>query len=86
MVLRKKIIPVLPTTNGICLSCGERNDCSMVEFLQAHYTTAELYGTYDYRYKDPAAWDEFSIDDPIIEDGEVTWCPEFSIKGTNNDN
>ena len=77
MVIKKKIIPILPS-KGICEYCSERDDCSMVEFLQAHYTTAELNGTYDYKYIDPAAWDEFAIDDPIIKDGEVTWCPEFS--------
>jgi len=59
---------------GQCKTCSDVNCCPMVETLPRHLANVRIYGEY---YKDvrPDLWDQDSVDEPEIENGEIIWCP-----------
>ncbi len=69
---------------GECKTCDDVNHCPMKEVLPKHLANVAVYGEY-YKNERPDLWDEESVDEPEIEDGEVTWCPMHHIEeGKNN--
>ena len=64
----------LPITHGgICVSCDEIDDCPMAEILPDHHEIVKEYDEF-YKHIRPDLWDEYSVDEPEIEDGIVTQC------------
>lgn len=68
-----------PLDNGECLTCRDSDYCPMEEMLPMWRKILAEYGE-DVKEKRPDLWDEFSVDDPIIEDGIITWCPLHHVE------
>jgi hypothetical protein len=64
----------LPSDKGICNSCEDKGDCPMPTLLEQHRNNIAEYGE-DYDSVRPDLWDEYSIDEPEVENDEVIWCP-----------
>ncbi len=66
-----------PLDNGICLICDDKNNCPMTKMLPEWREFQDRYGE-----NIPAdIWDEYSIDEPDVVDGEITWCPMHHVCG-----
>jgi len=67
-----------PLNNGICLTCADKNNCPVGEMLPKW---KEILAEYkDPKMERPDLFDEFSIDEPDVEDGIITWCPMYYEK------
>lgn len=69
-----------PQDNGICLICDDKDTCPMTEMLPKWQEIKAEYGEH-VRELRPDLWDEYSIDEPDVVDGEVTWCPMHHVCG-----
>ncbi len=62
-----------PLNNGVCFTCADINNCPMTLMLPKWEEICEEYK--DPKTERPDLFDEFSIDEPTVEDGIITWCP-----------
>jgi len=69
-------VDAIPTPGGVCKVCTDNSSCPMKVMLPLHRKNVLVYGEF---YKDtrPDLWDEESIDEPVVENGDITWCPLF---------
>ena len=65
-----------PKDNGICLTCVDDNDCPISLMLQRWKKIVEEYGE-NIQDTRPDLWDEYSIEEPEVENDIVTWCPMY---------
>lgn len=74
----------LPMDTGICSSCIDHDSCPMTDMLSSHRRLVEIYETDHYEDIDPGSWDEYSIDEPMLDqDGVIWWCPMYSEDSHN---
>ena len=67
-----------PKDNGICLTCADKDNCPVGEMLPVWREILKEYK--DPKTERPDLFDEFSVDEPDVEDGIITWCPMYYEK------
>lgn len=73
--MNKLQFPILKK-ESICLKCNINKNCDMTELLKMKNNLIEEHGE-NWKILRPDLEEEFSIDEPDVDNDIVVWCPIY---------